>query len=189
MLTPEVLEIYETLEPFDIMLKLRTNNVDVLREIIGNISGIQGILSTNTILTTKKIMDDLLLLLAHERAALQLDTHEGHGLQVKDRGVEQNGEPLYHSAFDQPVDALVDRRWRYVQFLTDTRQRSIAILTQLPYDVQVSLVKVAFEFGAHLVHCRPLNNITIACYTYIYISLSSQLIIIKYANYINYLDF
>ena len=55
--TPEVLEIYETLEPFDIMLKLRTNNVDILREIIGNISGVQGVLSTNTILTTKKIME------------------------------------------------------------------------------------------------------------------------------------
>jgi len=54
---PEVLEIYETLEPFDLMLKLRTNNVDVLREIIGNISGISGVLNTNTILTTKKILE------------------------------------------------------------------------------------------------------------------------------------
>jgi Lrp/AsnC family transcriptional regulator for asnA, asnC and gidA len=53
----EVLEIYETLEPFDLMLKLRTNNVDVLREVIGNISAIQGILNTNTILTTKKILE------------------------------------------------------------------------------------------------------------------------------------
>lgn len=53
----EVLEVYETLEPFDLMLKLRTNNVDMLREIIGNISGIQGVLNTNTILTTKKIME------------------------------------------------------------------------------------------------------------------------------------
>jgi Lrp/AsnC family transcriptional regulator for asnA, asnC and gidA len=53
----EVLEIYETLEPFDLMLKLRTNNVDMLREIIGNISAIQGVLNTNTILTTKKILE------------------------------------------------------------------------------------------------------------------------------------
>ncbi len=53
----EVLEIYETLEPFDLMLKLRTNNVDILREIIGNISAIQGVLNTNTILTTKKILE------------------------------------------------------------------------------------------------------------------------------------
>jgi Lrp/AsnC family transcriptional regulator for asnA, asnC and gidA len=53
----EVLEIYETLEPFDLMLKLRTNNVDTLREVIGNISGITGVLTTNTILTTKKIME------------------------------------------------------------------------------------------------------------------------------------
>jgi Lrp/AsnC family transcriptional regulator for asnA, asnC and gidA len=53
----EVLEIYETLEPFDLMLKLRTNNVDMLREIIGNISAVQGVLNTNTILTTKKILE------------------------------------------------------------------------------------------------------------------------------------
>ena len=57
MRMPEVLEIYETLEPFDLMLKLRTNNVDVLREIIGNISSIGGVLNTNTILTTKKILE------------------------------------------------------------------------------------------------------------------------------------
>ena len=31
--------------------------MDVLREIIGNISGVQGVLSTNTILTTKKILE------------------------------------------------------------------------------------------------------------------------------------
>lgn len=54
---PAVLEIYETLEPFDLMLKLRTSSVDTLREIIGNISSIQGVLNTNTILTTKKIME------------------------------------------------------------------------------------------------------------------------------------
>lgn len=53
----EVLEIHETLEPFDIIMKLRTENVDVLREIIGNISGIEGVMSTNTILTTRKILE------------------------------------------------------------------------------------------------------------------------------------
>ncbi|WP_254591418.1 Lrp/AsnC family transcriptional regulator [Methanocella conradii] len=57
MSIPAVLEIYETLEPFDLMLKLRTSSVDTLREIIGNISSIQGVLNTNTILTTKKIME------------------------------------------------------------------------------------------------------------------------------------
>ena len=53
----EVLEIHETLEPFDLMLKLRTKDVDLLREVIGNISGIEGIMATNTILTTKKILE------------------------------------------------------------------------------------------------------------------------------------
>jgi len=53
----EVLEIHETLEPFDLMLKLRTKDVDLLREVIGNISGIEGVMATNTILTTKKILE------------------------------------------------------------------------------------------------------------------------------------
>jgi Lrp/AsnC family transcriptional regulator for asnA, asnC and gidA len=53
----EVLEIHETLEPFDLMLKLRTENVDVLREVIGDISTISGVMATNTILTTKKILE------------------------------------------------------------------------------------------------------------------------------------
>jgi Lrp/AsnC family transcriptional regulator for asnA, asnC and gidA len=53
----EVLEIHETLEPFDLMIKLRTRDVDLLREVIGNISGIEGVMATNTILTTKKILE------------------------------------------------------------------------------------------------------------------------------------
>lgn len=53
----EVLEIHETLEPFDLMLKLRTRDVDLLREVIGNISSIDGIMATNTILTTRKILE------------------------------------------------------------------------------------------------------------------------------------
>ncbi|MCD1296055.1 Lrp/AsnC family transcriptional regulator [Methanocella sp. CWC-04] len=53
----EVLEIHETLEPFDLLLKLRTENVDFLREIIGDISTIEGVHTTNTILTTKKILE------------------------------------------------------------------------------------------------------------------------------------
>ena len=53
----EVLEIHETLEPFDLMIKLRTKDVDLLREVIGNISGIEGVMATNTILTTKKILE------------------------------------------------------------------------------------------------------------------------------------
>ena len=53
----EVLEIHETLEPFDLMLKLRTRDVDLLREVIGNISAIDGVMATNTILTTRKILE------------------------------------------------------------------------------------------------------------------------------------
>lgn len=54
---PEVMEIHETLEPFDLMLKLRTRDVDLLREVIGNISSIEGVMATNTILTTRKILE------------------------------------------------------------------------------------------------------------------------------------
>ena len=53
----EVLEIHETLVPFDLMLKLRTRDVDLLREVIGNVSSIEGVMATNTILTTRKILE------------------------------------------------------------------------------------------------------------------------------------
>jgi Lrp/AsnC family transcriptional regulator, regulator for asnA, asnC and gidA len=57
---PAVLEIHETLAPFDIILKLRTNNVEKLRKIISNISSIDGILATNTILTTHRIKEQFI---------------------------------------------------------------------------------------------------------------------------------
>jgi Lrp/AsnC family transcriptional regulator, regulator for asnA, asnC and gidA len=57
---PSVLEIHETLAPFDLFLKLRTNNVEKLRDIITNISSIDGIMATNTILTTHRVMEQFI---------------------------------------------------------------------------------------------------------------------------------
>jgi Lrp/AsnC family transcriptional regulator, regulator for asnA, asnC and gidA len=57
---PSVLEIHETLAPFDIILKLRTNNVEMLRDIITSISSIDGIMATNTILTTHRIKEQFI---------------------------------------------------------------------------------------------------------------------------------
>src|SRR5208337_1653263 len=54
---PYILEIHETLAPFDLMLKLRTRNVEKLRGVITNIAAIEGIMATNTILTTNRIME------------------------------------------------------------------------------------------------------------------------------------
>ena len=54
---PHVMEIHETLAPFDLILKLRTKNVEKLRSIITNIASIEGIMATNTILTTNRIME------------------------------------------------------------------------------------------------------------------------------------
>ncbi|MCD1296053.1 Lrp/AsnC family transcriptional regulator [Methanocella sp. CWC-04] len=54
---PYVLEIHETLAPFDLILKLRTKNVEKLRSVITNIASIDGIMATNTILTTNRIME------------------------------------------------------------------------------------------------------------------------------------
>ena len=54
---PSVLEIHETLAPFDIILKLRTNDVEKLRSEITSIASIDGIMATNTILTTNRIME------------------------------------------------------------------------------------------------------------------------------------
>jgi len=54
---PYVLEIHETLAPFDLILKLRTKNVEKLRGIITSIASIDGVMATNTILTTNRIME------------------------------------------------------------------------------------------------------------------------------------
>jgi len=54
---PYILEIHETLAPFDLILKLRTKNVEKLRGVITNIAAIEGIMATNTILTTNRIME------------------------------------------------------------------------------------------------------------------------------------
>jgi Lrp/AsnC family transcriptional regulator, regulator for asnA, asnC and gidA len=54
---PYVLEIHETLAPFDLIMKLRTKNVEKLRSVITNIASIEGIMATNTILTTNRIME------------------------------------------------------------------------------------------------------------------------------------
>lgn len=57
---PYVLEIHETLAPFDLLLKLRTNDVEKLRGIITNIASIDGIMATNTILTTHRVMEQFI---------------------------------------------------------------------------------------------------------------------------------
>lgn len=57
---PCVLEIHETLAPFDLILKLRTNDVEKLRSIITNIASIDGVMATNTILTTHRVMEQFI---------------------------------------------------------------------------------------------------------------------------------
>jgi Lrp/AsnC family transcriptional regulator, regulator for asnA, asnC and gidA len=57
---PYVMEIHETLAPFDLILKLRTRNVEKLRSIITSIAAIDGIMATNTILTTNRILERFL---------------------------------------------------------------------------------------------------------------------------------
>ncbi len=57
---PFVLEIHETLAPFDLLLKLRTNNVEKLRDIITSIASIDGVMATNTILTTHRVMEQFI---------------------------------------------------------------------------------------------------------------------------------
>jgi Lrp/AsnC family transcriptional regulator for asnA, asnC and gidA len=57
---PYVMEIHETLAPFDLILKLRTRNVEKLRSVITSIAAIDGIMATNTILTTNRILERFL---------------------------------------------------------------------------------------------------------------------------------
>lgn len=54
---PHITEIHETLAPFDLILKLRTRNVEKLRSVITSIAAIDGVMATNTILTTNRIME------------------------------------------------------------------------------------------------------------------------------------
>jgi Lrp/AsnC family transcriptional regulator for asnA, asnC and gidA len=54
---PYIMEIHETLAPFDLILKLRTRNVEKLRSVITTIAAIDGVMATNTILTTNRILE------------------------------------------------------------------------------------------------------------------------------------
>ncbi|HEC56376.1 MAG TPA: Lrp/AsnC family transcriptional regulator [Candidatus Syntrophoarchaeum butanivorans] len=51
----DVLEIYETLEPYDLFLKVRTTDIHTLKnEIINPISQIDGVVEVRSILTTRR---------------------------------------------------------------------------------------------------------------------------------------
>lgn len=54
-----VMEVHETLAPFDLFLKVRTTNVEALRKLIGHIASIDGVQATNTILTTSRVKESL----------------------------------------------------------------------------------------------------------------------------------
>jgi Lrp/AsnC family transcriptional regulator for asnA, asnC and gidA len=50
-----VLEIYELLEPYDIFIKVRTKDITELKEnVLRVIMGMNGVLNTNSILTTRR---------------------------------------------------------------------------------------------------------------------------------------
>lgn len=51
----DVLEIYELLEPYDIFIKVRTADINSLKErVLRMINGLDGVLDSSTILTTKR---------------------------------------------------------------------------------------------------------------------------------------
>ncbi|MHC1566100.1 MAG: Lrp/AsnC family transcriptional regulator [Candidatus Syntropharchaeales archaeon] len=51
----DILEIYETLEPYDLFLKVRTTDIHTLKnELINPISEIDGVLEVRSILTTRR---------------------------------------------------------------------------------------------------------------------------------------
>ena len=51
----DILEIYETLEPYDLFLKVRTTNIHRLKnELINPISEIKGVVEVRSILTTRR---------------------------------------------------------------------------------------------------------------------------------------
>ncbi|MCK4458971.1 MAG: Lrp/AsnC family transcriptional regulator [Methanosarcinales archaeon] len=51
----EVLEIYELLEPYDLLVKVRTRDINSLKErVLKAVNGFDGVLGSSTILTTKR---------------------------------------------------------------------------------------------------------------------------------------
>jgi len=51
----DVLEVYELLEPYDIFIKVRTQDISSLKEhVLHPISDLDGVLDSSTILTTKR---------------------------------------------------------------------------------------------------------------------------------------
>lgn len=51
----DVLELYELLEPYDLFIKVRTENIETLKErVLRVISNIDGVLDMSNILTTKR---------------------------------------------------------------------------------------------------------------------------------------
>ena len=51
----EVLEIYELLEPYDLFIKVRTRDINSLKErVLKAVNGFDGVLDSSTILTTKR---------------------------------------------------------------------------------------------------------------------------------------
>lgn len=52
---PNVLEVYELLEPYDIFIKVRTKDITGLKEnVLRVISGMKGVLNTSSVLTTRR---------------------------------------------------------------------------------------------------------------------------------------
>ena len=52
---PDILEIYETLEPYDILIKVRTTDIHTLKsEIIDKITELEGVIEVRSILTTRR---------------------------------------------------------------------------------------------------------------------------------------
>ncbi|MFQ6062983.1 MAG: Lrp/AsnC family transcriptional regulator [Methanosarcinales archaeon] len=50
----DVLEIHEILEPYDLFVKVRTYDINTLKNVLQKINRMDGVIGTNSILTTKK---------------------------------------------------------------------------------------------------------------------------------------
>ncbi|MFQ6054722.1 MAG: Lrp/AsnC family transcriptional regulator [Methanosarcinales archaeon] len=50
----DVLEIHEILEPYDLFVKVRTFDINTLKNVLQKINRMDGVIGTNSILTTKK---------------------------------------------------------------------------------------------------------------------------------------
>ena len=64
----DILEIYELLEPYDLLIKVRTFDINSLKnDVLHAINEIEGVLGSNSLITTKRHKEEICNILIYKR--------------------------------------------------------------------------------------------------------------------------